>query len=387
MSALLPNPDNFLEDAAPLRYMREAVALALRGRWSTAPNPSVGAVLVKDKEVVGRGWHKYCGGPHAEIEALEDCRKHGVSPSDCTLYVTLEPCNHTGKTPPCTRAILKAGIKRVVVGALDPNPDVSGGGVEYLRSQGVEVEIGLAEQESLDLIADFTAWRVHKRPYSILKLASTLDGKIATRAGHSQWITGPAARAEVHRLRGKVCAVVVGGNTLRLDNPQLTCRISINEGDRPQPLAVVVTSQLPDPKSHLYLLRERSKETVFWTTESAASSPRAEALAALGCSVWGLPALGAGLDLAYGYRRLFEERNCLYALCEGGGALGCSLLEAGLADELLLFYGAMVIGDAEAKSLFTGRSIETLDQALGLRVQSVSMLGDNLALRLLPRAR
>ena len=386
MNSSLYNPDNFAEAPAPERYMLEAVHLALRGRWAVAPNPCVGAVLVKDDVVVGRGWHKYYGGPHAEVEAIEDARQKGANTAECTLYVTLEPCNHTGKTPPCTRAILKAGIKRVVIGAADPDPNVDGGGAEFLRSKSVAVELGLAALVCKDLIADFTAWRLHKRSYTILKLAATLDGKIATRTGHSQWVSGPASRAETHRLRAKVGALVIGGNTFYGDNPQLTCRISI-EGERQQPLAVVVTSRLPEVGAGQYLIRKRAKDSIFWIPENQVASPQAEVLREVGARVWGLPPQGSGLHLETGFQRLFAECNCLYALVEGGGVLASSLLEAGLVDEFLLFLAPKVIGDASARNLFSGRAVDTLDQALDMRVDNASMCGEDLLVRLLPRGR
>ena len=209
-------------------FMREAAELAERGRWSAAPNPTVGAVLVRDGVVVARGWHTAYGKSHAEVECLKDAEAKGVDPSACTLVVTLEPCNHQGQTPPCTEAVIAAGIRHVVIGLRDPNPKAAGG-MERLAEAGVEVEAGVCEELCRDLVADFLIWQTTKRPYVMLKLAMTLDGRIATRTGHSRWITGETARRQVHELRANVGraggAILVGGNTLHTDNPLLTARL------------------------------------------------------------------------------------------------------------------------------------------------------------------
>ena len=204
-------------------YMLEAVALAGQARWLTRPNPCVGAVLVKDGQIVAKGWHKGPGYAHAEIAALEDAAGKGVNPADCTLVVTLEPCRHHGKTPPCTDAILQSGVRRLAIGASDPNPE-SAGGAELLREQGLAVETGIALEECLDLIDDFTTWQTTEFPYTIIKLASTLDGRIATRTGNSRWITSPETLTRVHELRQHMDALLVGGNCFYVDNPALTCR-------------------------------------------------------------------------------------------------------------------------------------------------------------------
>lgn len=358
-------------------FMREARDLALRGRGAAAPNPCVGAVLVRDGQVVARGWHTACGAPHAEVECLADAAKNGVDPAACTLVVTLEPCNHHGKTPPCTEAVLGAGIPRVVVGAADPNPDVAGGGMARLRAAGVEVVEGVCGLECRDLIADFRVWKSTDRPYVVLKLAATLDGKIATAAGHSRWVSCPACREEVHQLRAMSHAVLVGGNTFRADDPRLTARPGGVLAER-QPLAVVVSTRLPQNRKDYHLLQERPEQAVFWTTEAAAHGPAAEALRERGCRVWGLPpAEAGGLDLGPGLARLRAEHGCLYVLCEGGGALALSLLRQGRMDELRLYCAPKIVGDPAAPGLFTGHAPETMDQALALRLAEVGRLGSD----------
>lgn len=363
--------------------MARAVELARRAKGRTAPNPCVGAVLVRDGAVVAEGWHERAGTPHAEVNCLADARAKGVEPAVCELYVTLEPCNHHGRTPPCTRAVLEAGVGRVVVGCADPNPDVTGGGAAFLRSRGVDVRLGVLEQACRDLIADFRVWRFTERTANILKMAATLDGRIAARTGHSAWVSSPESRAMVHALRARVDAVVVGGATLRQDDPRLTARPGGVEAGR-QPLAVVVTSLLPDPEAGPGLVRERPGQIVFWTTAPSAASSRAEGLVELGCRVWALPGLGDRLDLAEGFLRLRRELGCFTTLCEGGGRLALSLLEQGLVDEFKLFLAPKVLGDAQGVPLFAGRQVAGMDQAIGLRLADIAPSGPDLCLTYMP---
>ena len=380
MNGFLSNKESPQPDASEA-VMLEAVRLALRGKGATAPNPCVGAVLTRNGHIVARGWHRQYGGPHAEVEVLRDAEQNAIDPADCTLWVTLEPCNHTGKTPPCTQAVLAAGVKHVVIGTLDPNPDVAGGGAEFLRKNRVKVELGVAETACRDLIADFLVWKTTPRPYSLLKLAATLDGKIATRNGHSQWISCPESRRLVHDMRGLAQAVIVGGNTFYQDNPQLTRR---HGNATRQPLAVVVTSRLPDPKADFALVRDRAIETIFWTSEQNAASPRAAGLQKAGCRVWGLGPGHKGLDLAEGFERLRQECGCLYTLCEGGGSLGMALLEQRLADEFVLFLAPRILGDESARSLFSGRKIEYINEGLELRLSHLGQSGQDALLTFRP---
>ncbi len=378
--------------------MLQAIALADKAKWQTCPNPRVGALLVKDGVALASGWHKGPGLAHAEALALEDARAKGISPADCTLVVTLEPCRHFGKTPPCTEAILSAGVRHVVIGALDPNPEASGG-AEILRSKGLRVECGVAEQECLDSLDDFITWQTTDLPYTLLKLASTMDGRIATRAGHSRWISSPETRSRVHELRQHMQALIVGGNTFYQDDPQLTCRLEESaEALCPkQPLAVVATSRLPEAELSLHLLKKRAKETIFWTTVAAAASPKAEALRRKGVRVIGLASharpnvrghgMRAELDLAEGLSYLRKELGCHYVLCEGGGRLGLALLGKGLARELHLHLAPKIIGDNEATPLFDGRAPIQIDEALQLRVANAVPSGEDIALTLRPATR
>jgi len=367
-------------------FMDQAIRLAEHGRGRTAPNPCVGAVLAHGGLVAAEGFHSACGQPHAEIEALRHARTQGVNPAECVLYVTLEPCNHQGKTPPCTRAILEAGIREVVIGCADPNP-VAGGGADVLRQHGVTVRMGVREEQCRDLIADFLVWQTTKRPFSILKLATTLDGKIAARDGQAAWITGEASRREVHHLRSWCGAVIVGGGTLRSDNPFLTCRLPDYDG--PQPLAVVVTRALPDPAQNFHLLTERAGHTIFWTGLEESHSVRATRLTNLGAAVWGLPDwnkdhLGR-LDLNAGLGLLRRDRNCHYTLTEGGGHLAASMQEQGLVDELRIFQAMKVLGDEQAPSAFAGRPAVSMGDCWNFRLVEQTFFETDLYLRLRPK--
>lgn len=373
------------------RFMLRAVELALRGRGATAPNPCVGAVLAKGEDIVAEGWHKAFGGPHAEVECLADARAKGVDPAACTLYVTLEPCNHFGKTPPCTKAIIEAGIRRVVVGCADPNPDVAGGGITALREAGVSVTLGVEERLCQDIIEEFLVWKTTNRPYSILKMAATIDGKIAARGGRPQPVSGPEAREDVHRLRAQAGAVIVGGNTFYGDNPQLTCRLDASElpaGFR-QPFAVIVTGKLPSAYSNYALLRQRPEQVIFWTTEYSAKTPLADELRERGTQIWGLPEFAGlssgGLDFPSAFARLRAELSCHRSLCEGGGRLAFSLARHGLVDEFVLFLAPRVLGDAQGKSLFSGEAVQSMDQTLNFRLAHASSCGEDLKLTYKPR--
>lgn len=363
--------------------MDRAIMLARRGEGRTAPNPCVGAVLVRDGAIVAEGWHTACGQPHAEVEALADARRNNVNPADCTLFVTLEPCNHHGKTPPCTQAILDADIRQVVVGCADPNPTVAGGGADFLRNRGVTVSMGVRERECLDLIADFRIWQTTDRPFSIVKLATTLDGKIAARSGQTAWISGDESRLEVHRLRSWCGAVMVGGATFRADDPRLTCRLPGYSG--PHPLAVIVTRSLPEtPRSHT-LLAQRPDQAIFWTSREEAASDRATRLTDLGAAVWSLPEGPHGLDLAEGMRLLRRDRNRHYVLAEGGGRLAGTLRAQGLMDELRIFQAMKVLGDEKGYPAFAGRNAPSMEECWPFRLVEQRFHGTDLYLRLHPK--
>ena len=365
-------------------FMREAIALAERGRWRTAPNPTVGAVLVRDGQIVARGWHQVCGEAPAEVNCLRDAAEKGVDVSGCTMYVTLEPCNHHGRTGPCSHAVLAAGVRHVVVGMADLN-DKAAGGAEFLRQNGVRVDMGILEEECRDLVADFIVWQTTKRPYVILKMASTLDGRIAAGKGRAQTVSNEASHAEVQRLREGVGraggAVLIGGNTFALDDPRLTAR---TPGAERQPLAAVMTSRLPGGDSTARLLEERPQEAVFFSTAAQAASPAAVALRAKGARVYGVErqADGRSLDAEHVLSILREEEGCHYVLCEGGGRLALSLLEQGLVDEFHLHLAPTILGDEDATPLFSGRSTDSMEDALRMRVTRTAVVDGDIHLYL-----
>lgn len=361
--------------------MREALFYGEKGRFHTCPNPAVGAVLARDGAIIAHGWHHGPGQPHAEIECLSQAIKKGLSAEGATMAVTLEPCIHYGKTPPCADTLLKAGISRLVYGTKDPNP-LAAGGAEKLKEAGVDVIGPVLEQECRDLIADFIIWQTTERPYIILKLAETLDGRIATRTGQSRWISSRESRKMVHKLRREIgaCggAILIGGNTFRTDNPQLTARCP---DAAVQPLACILASSLPEASSPFHLLRERPAQTIFFTSQAAASSPQATALRELGCRIF--PFLsGAEPDFHKIFKIMREELHCPYVLCEGGGTLALSLLEADLVDEFHLHIAPLILGDNEARPLFNGRTASELKNAIGMRFCGTDIIGGDLHLLL-----
>ncbi len=373
-----------------VQHMRHAINLAKKGRFAVQPNPMVGAVLVQNGLIVAEGWHKKYGENHAEVECLQDAAQKGVDVSSCTMVVTLEPCKHYGKTPPCVDAIIKAGIKRVVIGTLDPTPE-AGGGAEILRAQGIEVLVGVEENSSRDLLAEFLVLKNSDRPYVILKMASTLDGRIGTRTGHSKWISCEVSRNEVQELRKNIArcggAILIGGGTFRLDDPHLDVRYDDTEdGKGPQPLACVVTSRIMSNALGNYLIKERPTETIFYTSPAAAASPMAKSLENLGVRLWSespnnlrLPPLEPLL------RRLREETQCSYVLCEGGGKLALSMLEQGLVDEFHLYLAPCILGDNEATPIFDGKSPMQMGDALAMRVTDYGMSGIDIRVILRPK--
>ncbi len=370
-------------------FMREAIGLARKALFRTYPNPAVGAVLVIDGKTVARGWHKGAGLPHAEVECLRDAAEQGIDPHGATMIVTLEPCNHQGKTPPCADAIIEAGITRLVYGTRDVNPQASGG-VDRLKAAGVEVIGPVLERECLDLIADFLVWQNTNRPYVLLKLASTLDGRIATRTGHSRWISSEASRRKAHELRQAIglCggAILIGGGTFRADNPELTSRLE-NGQSSPQPLACILTSRLPKADADFHLLKERPGQTVFFASPAATASTTAEALRKIGCRVLPLgPNVRGVPDFSLKLTDIRNDLGCPYVLCEGGGRLALSMLEAGYIDEFHLHLAPLILGDNDARPLFNGRAPLSLDEALDMRFCETSICAGDAHLLLRPLA-
>ncbi len=370
---LFLNPINSPEEG----FMARAVELAMRGRNRTAPNPTVGAVMVRDGQIVAEGYHMFCGGLHAERECIADAKSKGVDMSKCCMYVTLEPCNHHGKTPPCTEGILEAGIPHIVVGTRDPNPKAAGG-IEYLESKGVKVDQGVLEEQCKDLISDFLCWQFTDRAYSILKLACTIDGKIAGATGAQEAVSCPESFQDVQRLRSMVGAVIVGGNTLREDNPSLNCRLdSLPEGFR-QPKAVIVTNNLPQNHDDFTLTTTRAADTIFWTSAEQEATKTATELKNKGIEVLPLPCDEKGLILEKGFTMLREKHGVLRTLCEGGGKLACSLAEQGLVDEFVMYQTPRILGNVQGRPNFAGSNNVLISEAMDLRISRVEQSGRDL---------
>jgi diaminohydroxyphosphoribosylaminopyrimidine deaminase/5-amino-6-(5-phosphoribosylamino)uracil reductase len=313
-----------------------ALAIQRGGLGSPSPNPHVGAVVMKDGEAVGVGHHDRAGGDHAEVVAL---RAAGEAAKGGTLYATLEPCNHVGRTPPCTDAILKAKVARVVVGTLDPNPHVEGGGVEKLRNAGVVVDVGCREEECARLIGPWSKFVTAGIPYVVLKLALSLDGRIASRTGASKWVTGPEARARVHLLRARHDAVMIGIGTALADDPRLTVRDA--PGDNP--LRVVLDTRLRMPVSARLVQTAREAPTWVICTTDAPSSAE-EALLERGVEVLRAPASAEGRIDVNSALKMLAERGVVSVMVEGGAELAGSMLAGGFADELHCFVAPILLG-------------------------------------------
>ena len=320
-----------------LKHMRTALALGRRGLGTTWPNPSVGCVLVRDGRVVGRGYTGNGGRPHAEPTALSMA---GALAKGATAYVTLEPCCHWGQTPPCTEALIKAGVSRVVVAALDPDDRVDTRGLAQLRSAGIIVEQGLLMEEAQYDLAGFFLRVTQKRPLVTLKLATTLDGMIATHNGESQWITGPEARRIAHVLRGRHDAVLAGAGTVLADDPELTCRLS---GFRQSPVVrVIVDSHLRTPLTSR-LIRGAAGAPLWVLTRDDVDLDKAAALTDRGVVILKVPAAEGGIDLTSGLRALASQ-GLTRVLVEGGGQIAASLLRADLVDRLAWFHAPGIMG-------------------------------------------
>ncbi|MEJ5339554.1 MAG: bifunctional diaminohydroxyphosphoribosylaminopyrimidine deaminase/5-amino-6-(5-phosphoribosylamino)uracil reductase RibD [Aquificaceae bacterium] len=350
-----------------LKFMKRALELALLRKGLTHPNPAVGCVIVKEGEIVAEGYHERAGMPHAEVVALE---RAGERAKDATLYVTLEPCTHFGRTPPCTDAIIKAGIKRVVVATLDPNPLVSGRGVERLRNAGIEVQVGVLEEEAKRLNEDFFTYITQKRPYITLKWAQSVDGSLATRTGDSQWITSEESRAFAHRLRSEATAVLVGINTVLRDNPKLTVRAF--EWER-QPIRVVLDPQLRIPES-CHLVQERESQTIIFTVSE--DREKIKRLEDRGVKVLMAPAEGKKLDLKEVLRELYFL-EVMHLLVEGGAITLTSFLKEGLFDRLWVFLGPVLIGEGKRLGDI---GVALLREAQRLRLREIKSFGDDVAL-------
>ncbi|GIX00674.1 MAG: riboflavin biosynthesis protein RibD [Pirellulaceae bacterium] len=361
--------------------MARALTLARQGQGWVEPNPMVGCVLVADNQVIGEGYHQRFGGPHAEINALADAAQAGHADrlARATAYVTLEPCCHHGKTPPCTHALIEARIPRVVVATLDPFPRVAGQGVAELRAAGVDVTVGVLEEEARQLNAPYWMRVTTGRPWIIGKWAMSLDGKIATRTGDSRWISSAESRRQVHQLRSRVDAIVVGSRTAIIDDPLLTAR------DLPQPPARIARRVVIDSKAALPLT-SRLVQTANAVPVLLWSSPEADpqhvaALREMGVEVVQQDASDRPAWLRAAMRYLVDHHQATNVLVEGGGGLLAALLQIDALDELLVFIAPLLIGGQEAPSPMGGLGIERLSQASQWCWESIERVGPDVLIR------
>lgn len=352
-------------------YMKIALELAAKALGRTSPNPMVGAVLVKDGKIIGRGYHARAGAPHAEIMAIRDA---GDKAEGATLYVTLEPCCHFGRTGPCTEAIIEAGIKRVVVAVTDPNPLVAGKGIKRLREAGLEVVTGVMEEDSRKLNEVFNKYITTKLPFVVAKVAMSLDGKIATRTGKSQWITGPAARELTHRLRNRYDAILVGIGTVLADNPSLTVRLPGEKGCDPARIVLDSYARTP-PKCKM--LTQNSPAPTYIIVSEAASPGRIRELEEAGANVVRLESSRQGINL-HSLLRWLGKNEITSLLVEGGAGIHGSFFSEGLVDKVVWFIAPKIIGGGEAPGPVGGRGIENLQDALQLRDMEVSRCGEDI---------
>jgi diaminohydroxyphosphoribosylaminopyrimidine deaminase/5-amino-6-(5-phosphoribosylamino)uracil reductase len=369
----------------PAGFMRVALRLAGRGYGATSPNPMVGAVLVKGEKIIGRGWHRRAGEPHAEIEALRDAERHGYNVKGATLYVTLEPCSTHGRTPPCTKAICESGIRKVIVGATDPNPKHAGAGFKLLKQAGVEVVSGVLTAECDGLNEAFNHWIVNRTPFVTVKAAMTLDGKIATASGESKWITGEKARAHGMKLRKGADAILVGINTVLADDPSLTVRVVQGRKSKVQSLGkaenrlrrIILDSNARTPLSSR-VVADDSRQLTTIVVGPEAPRTRVAALAKK-VRVLEAPVRKGCIDLKWLLKRLGAE-EVASLLVEGGGQVNASFLLSRLAHRVAFFYAPKVLGGRAARKAVAGVGVRSAAEGLNLENVEWKNLGKDLLL-------
>lgn len=360
-----------MSNLTPEDYMRIALSLAKRGKGKVSPNPMVGAVLVKNGKIVGKGYHQKAGEPHAEVHAFKAA---GDLAQGADLYINLEPCCHFGRTPPCTEIIIKHKIKRVFVAMVDPNPLVSGKGIEQLIKAGIQVRTGLLEKEAKRLNEVFIKYITQKIPFVILKAASTLDGKIATSTGDSRWITGEKSRLFVHQLRNEVDSVLVGIGTVKRDNPLLTTRLPRGIGKDPH--RIVLDTHLSIPLSSK-LLHVTSRAKTIIVAAPDVSINKMKKLQVMGAVILNIPVIKGRLDL----RMLLKELGKMEItsiMIEGGREVFTSFLEERLVDKLYLTYGPKIVMGRDAVGITGGNGIPLIKDALRVTEIKVKRLGEDL---------
>jgi len=351
--------------------MRRALDLAAKSLGRTSPNPAVGAVIVRGGRIIGEGFHRRAGLPHAEREAL---RRVNGTVRGATIYVNLEPCSHYGRTPPCADALVAAGIKRVVIGMVDPNPSVRGRGLRRLRRAGIQVKTGVLREDCEQLNEDFTCFMRAGKPFVIVKLAASLDGRIATASGDSRWISGEQSRRLVHELRNRVDAVVVGAETVRIDDPQLTCRI---RGGR-DPLRVILDGRLTISPSARVCTQRSPARTLVATVKENGQTEKRSRLESAGVEVLCLP----GKDGRLQFRSLLEElgrRGVKSVLLEGGGQTVAAAFREGVVDKVMFFYAPLLLG-SEGRALIGPLGVDRVAAGCKLHTMEVQRIGSDIML-------
>ncbi|MHB8918335.1 MAG: bifunctional diaminohydroxyphosphoribosylaminopyrimidine deaminase/5-amino-6-(5-phosphoribosylamino)uracil reductase RibD [Desulfocucumaceae bacterium] len=352
-------------------YMKMALDLAAEAMGRTSPNPMVGAVVVREGEIAGTGFHARAGTPHAEVVALKNA---GDSARGSTLYVTLEPCCHHGRTGPCTEAVIASGVRRVVAATTDPNPLVAGNGLDRLREAGLEVDVGVMEEEARKINEVFIKYITTGCPFVVMKAAVSLDGKIATRSGDSKWITGPEAREYGHRLRDRYDAIMVGVNTVLADDPALTTRLP--QGGR-DPVRIIMDSSARTPPGARVIKGPSEAPAVIMVTGSAPRD-RVLKLREAGAQVVTLPANGEGRVDVQALMGHLAGREITSVLIEGGGEVHASALSSGMVDKVVWFVAPMLIGGRDAPGPLAGRGPLRLQEAVVLERVSVSRMGNDI---------
>jgi len=351
--------------------MKKAIELAKGGWGRTNPNPLVGAVIVKDGEIIAEGYHKALGGAHAEIAAFNNATQ---DVGGGTLYVNLEPCSHYGRSPPCARAIIDAGIKQVVVAMVDPNPRVSGRGIRMLRDAGIEVVAGVLEEDARRLNEIFIKYITQKRPFVIMKTAMTIDGKIASKTGDSKWITGESARQYVHVIRDRVSAIMVGINTVLTDNPSLTTRHGHGRGKDPVRVVIDGKGLIPADSN---VINVESSAGVILATASSIKSEKEKTLLDKGVRIIKTEDADGRVDLA-GLMDELYKLEIDSVLLEGGGGLNASAIDCGIVDKAMFFISPKIIGGRDAKTPVEGLGIQFMRDALTLKNINVTSFGNDI---------
>jgi diaminohydroxyphosphoribosylaminopyrimidine deaminase/5-amino-6-(5-phosphoribosylamino)uracil reductase len=361
------------------QFMSQALAEAQNAHYLSNPNPRVGCIIVKDGEVIGRGHTQRVGGPHAEVQALADVKSKGLDPAGSTIYVTLEPCNHSGRTPPCVDALIAAKPAMVIVAMSDPNPLVGGKGLERLKAAGIDVRCGLLETEAQVLNRGFISRMTLGLPWVRMKIAASLDGKTALPNGQSQWITGPLARADGHHWRAQACAILTGVGTVKEDDPTLNVRDVKTER---QPWRIIVDSKLETPLSAKVLSNPNASGVILVcaSLDSRESQDKAKAFKALGVEVIAMANADGKVDLPKLFAYLAKERHMNEIHVEAGFKLNGSLLREDCVDELLLYYAPFFMGEGIGMANIT--PLAALDQRQDWRIIDQSLFGSDLRLRL-----